>query len=470
MEENMPFVSIVVPALNEEKLLKLCLDSLKEQDYTGEYEIIVVDNASTDRTQEIASNCRVRVIFEQNIGTGLARQRGLIEAAGEIVAFTDADTIVPRRWLRTLVHRLTCDPKIIAVSGPYAFFDVSTPARIISYAANFVSIILDTAFRRVTRKGGTLWGSNFAAWKKVLLEVGGFDTSIEFLGEDFELSLRLNGRGKVNLLPTLFVLTSARRIKEYGLLCTYSNYIINYFSILFYHKPLPRKLENLPLKLKDVILKQFHPFYVPGSSTYYYNRRGKQIALTFDDGPNEPYTSQVLDILRQYGIRATFFVIGQNAERFVNVCQRIKTEGHVIGNHSYCHSRWLALKRGRKIAQELELTQEAIHKSSGVKPTLFRPPYGFWTPWMLLTAKKLGLTVVTWNNMTNDWESSKAASAISSEILRRAKPNGIIVLHDGRDTKYCYSRNSLLQALPIIITNLKQQGYKFVTVPQLLYD
>ena len=470
MPENLPFISIVVPALNEERLLYQCLNSLKEQDYAGDYEIIVVDNASTDRTRELASSPGVKVVSEPNIGTGPARQRGLLEAEGEIVAFTDADTMPPRRWLRTLVQYLTRNPKTIAVTGPYAFFDVGATARTISYIMNFVFIILDNAFRYVTRKGGTLWGSNFAARKKVLLEVGGFDTSIRYLGEDHELSLRLKEKGKVSLIPNLFVLTSARRIKEEGLLCTYWNYIINYFSILFYYKPLPQRMEDMPRKVGKAILNRLLPFHIDGRLISNGNRRCKQIALTFDDGPNEPFTSQILDILRQHDIRATFFMLGQNAKRFTNVCQRIRKEGHIIGNHSYCHSRWLALKRGQKIAQELELAQEAIYKASGVKPKLFRPPYGFWTPWMLRTAEKLGFTIIIWDNMTNDWESSKEADGISNAILRRTKPGAIIVLHDGRDTRQGYDRTSLLQALPIIIASLKRQGYQFVTVPQLISE
>jgi len=468
MSENHPFVSIVVPALNEEKLLGLCLSSLKEQDYAGNYEIIVVDNASTDRTPEVASNCKVRVVSEPNIGTGWVRQRGLAEARGEIVAFTDADTIVPRHWLSTLVRRLRRNPEIIAVTSPYAFFDSGAVARSISYAMNFTFIILDNAFRYVTRKGGTIWGSSFAGKRRELLKAGGFDTSIKYLGEDYELSLRLKGRGKVSLIPNLFVLTSARRIKKQGMLCTYWNYIINYFSVLFFYKPLPQRLENMPRKLGQAIINRLRPSRTFARLISHGNRSRKQIALTFDDGPNEPFTSHILDILGEHGIRATFFMLGKNARRFADVCQRIREEGHTIGNHSYYHSRWLALKREREIVREIELSQETIHKASGAKPDLFRPPYGFWTPWMLRAAKKLGYKVITWDNMTNDWESSKEADGIVSAILKKAKAGGIIVLHDGRDSRRNYDRTSLLHALPLIITDLKQQGYQFVTVPELV--
>ena len=306
MPENLPFTSIVVPARNEEKLLGWCLSSLKEQDYAGNYEIIVVDNASTDRTREIATSFGVKVVSEVNVGTGWSRQCGLLQCVGEIVAFTDADTIVPRQWLSTLVRHLTRSPKIIAATGPWAFFDVGAVTRTISYVTNFAFIILDNAFRYVTRKGGTIWGSNFAGRRQVLLEVGGFDTSIKYLGEDYELSLRLKDKGKVTLIPNLFVSTSARRIKEQGLLCTYWNYIINYFSVLFYHKPLPQRLEDIPRKLGKTIRDRLHPSHIYGKLISHCNPRCKQIALTFDDGPNEPFTSQVLDILGEHGIKATF--------------------------------------------------------------------------------------------------------------------------------------------------------------------
>lgn len=468
MSKKYPFVSIVVPAINEEKLLGLCLSSLKEQDYAGDYEIIVVDNASSDRTREVALSFGVRVVSEPNIGTGWARQHGLLEAKGEIVAFTDADTMVSRQWLSTLTQHLRHNPKIIAVTGPYAFFDAGAVVRTVSYVINFVFIILDNAFRYVTGKGGTIWGSNFAGRRQALLEVGGFDTNIKHLGDDHELSLRLKEKGKVKLISTLFVLTSARRIKEQGLLCTYWNYITSYFSILFYHKPLPQRLEDMPRKLGKAIINKLHSSPTHAKLISCGDRRCKQIALTFDDGPNEPFTSHILDILEKHGVKATFFMLGQNAKRFASVCQRIRKEGHIIGNHSYSHSRWLALKREREIAQELELTQETIYKASGVKPNLFRPPYGFWTPWMLRAAKKLGFTVITWDNMTNDWKSTKEADGIVSTILKRTKPGGIIVLHDGRDTRQGYDRTPLLRALPVIITDLKRQGYQLVTVPELL--
>ena len=469
MLKNSFSVSIVIPARNEETLLALCLKSLLEQDYVGDYEIIVVDNASTDRTREIAASFGAKVVCEPSIGTGPARQRGLLEARGEIVAFTDADTIVPQRWLNTLVDYIRRSPRIVAVTGPYAFFDAGNVVQTVSYIMNFMFINLDNAFRFVTKRGRTIWGSNFAVRREVALEVGGFNTTVKYLGEDYDLSLRLKGKGKVGLLGALFVLTSARRLREQGLLCTYSNYILNYFNLLFCHRPLPERQENLPNKVGKALLNAVPFIHWYRRPIRCADRDSRQIALTFDDGPNEPFTSEILDILREHNVKATFFVIGENVERFPETCQRIQKEGHVIGNHSYSHSRWLALKPQKGIIYELQLAQEAIHSVSGMKPVLFRPPYGFWTPWMLRTVHRLGLEAITWDNMTDDWESTKDAEDIAGAILKKVRPGGIIVLHDGRNGRLSYDRASLVEALPPILADLEQEGYQFVTVTEMLH-
>ena len=161
-------------------------------------------------------------------------------------------------------------------------------------------------------------------------------------------------------------------------------------------------------------------------------------------------------------------MVGQNVERWAKVCQRVLKEGHTIGNHSYSHSQWLALNRGRNITRELKLVQEAIYKATEVRPSLFRPPYGFRTPRLMRVAANLRFTIIGWDNMTNDWDSGKEADQIVRAILRRAKPGGIIVLHDGRSTRQGFDRTPLLRALPEILAGLKGQGYELVTVPELI--
>ncbi len=517
--EGVAVVSVVIPAHNEENYLLSCLESIKNQDYAGDYEVIVVDNASTDTTAQIARDWGAKVVYEGKRSPACARQKGAEVATGKIIAFIDADTQAPIHWLSTIVWRFLCEPETVVISGPYAFYDAGKIARIASYG-NFISIIIDQLFRRAFNKGSAVWGSNFAVRRSALLEVGGFDTSIRFYGEEYELSLRLAKAGKGGIIPRLFVLTSSRRLKRIGVVNQYWNWIVDYFSVLFWYKPISEELEDLPTKAWRTVVDNFslqrakaillyvallfgllwfnispvfeavgRAIYVfdigiistlfayhginPGSRFYGKvlsngNRNHPRIALTFDDGPNEPYTSQVLGILERYGIKATFFIIGQNARRYPEVCQRIVTAGNVIGNHSYHHYKSLCLRRSKEVAHDIELAHQAIYECTGLEPKLFRPPHGFRTPWMMRTVRSLGYTVVTWDNMTGDWNANKSAEDIQRTIVQRAKPGGVIVLHDGRDSRPSYDRSHMLQALPFVIGTLRKRGFDFVTIPELL--
>lgn len=518
--KGLPFVSVVIPAYNEENYLLSCLESIGKQDYAGEYEVIVVDNASTDNTAKIALNWGAKVVDESKRSPACARQKGVEVATGEIIAFIDADTQAPAYWLSTLVSRLVRKPEMVAISGPYAYCDAGKFTKITSYIGNFFSIITDQLFRKVLNKGGAIWGCNFAVRRSALLEVGGFDTSIKFYGEEYEFSLRLKRAGKGGIIPRLFVLTSARRLKRIGAVNQYWNWIVDYFSVLFWYTPIPEKLEDWPSKAWQTVVASFSWQRVKASWVYvalffgllwlhispvieavgrfiyvfdigvlstlfayhgisprsrFYgkvcsngNRNSPRIALTFDDGPNEPYTSNVLSILEQYRIKATFFVIGQNARRYPATCRRIVTAGNVIGNHSYHHYKSLCLRRGKAVARDIELANQAIYECTGFEPKLFRPPHGFRTPWLMRTVHHLGYTVVTWDNMTSDWKAEKSGEEIIRAILQRAKPGGVIVMHDGRDTKLSYDRSHMLQALPFVIETLKERGFDFVTIPELI--
>jgi peptidoglycan/xylan/chitin deacetylase (PgdA/CDA1 family)/glycosyltransferase involved in cell wall biosynthesis len=517
--KELPSVSLVIPAYNEEKYLPLCLESIKKQDYAEEYEVIVVDNASTDSTARIALDWGAKVVYESKRSPACARQKGAEAATGEIIAFIDADTQAPACWLSTIVSRFVREPETVVISGPYAYCDAGRIARIASYG-NFISIIIDQLFRKAFNKGGAVWGCNFAVRRSALLEAGGFDTSIKFYGEEYELSLRLKRVGKGGIIPRLFVLTSARRLKRLGVVTQYWNWVVDYFSVLFWYKPISEELEDWPAKAWQTVVASFSSQRVRASLWYvvllfglfwlhvspvieavgrliyvfdigvlstlfayhgvsprsrFYgkvwsngNRNRPRISLTFDDGPNEPYTSQVLTILEQYSIKATFFVIGQNARRHPEICRRIVTAGNVIGNHSYHHYKSLCLRRGKAVARDVELAHQAIYESTGFEPRLFRPPYGFRTPWLMRTVHHLGYMVVTWDDMTGDWKANKSGEEIGQTIVQRAKPGSVIVLHDGRDSKPSYDRSQMLQALPFVIETLRERGFDFVTIPELL--
>ena len=120
------------------------------------------------------------------------------------------------------------------------------------------------------------------------------------------------------------------------------------------------------------------------------------------------------------------------------------------------------------MARDIEMAHQAIYECTGLEPKLFRPPHGFRTPWLMRTVRNLGYTVVTWDNMTSDWNADKSGEEIIRAIIRRVKPGGVIVLHDGRDTRLNYDRSHMLQALPFVIETLMERGFAFVTIPELL--
>jgi peptidoglycan-N-acetylglucosamine deacetylase len=194
----------------------------------------------------------------------------------------------------------------------------------------------------------------------------------------------------------------------------------------------------------------------------------RAIALTFDDGPNEPYTSQVLDILAREQVPATFFLVGQNVELYPDTARRILREGHVVGNHLDVHDANHALSTSGQ--RELDRAQAAIADVTGTRPALYRPPHGRKTPWELGYAAARGFQAINWSITTNEKEETDA-DAVAQRILVQARPGGIILMHDGYGTDHGvpWSDKSLTpRALPKIIQGLRAGGYRLVPVPILL--
>jgi peptidoglycan/xylan/chitin deacetylase (PgdA/CDA1 family) len=192
----------------------------------------------------------------------------------------------------------------------------------------------------------------------------------------------------------------------------------------------------------------------------------KAIALTFDDGPNGSYTQRILDILVQEKVRATFFVIGKNVEYYPALTRKIVENGNVLANHSYSHSRIAPLEVSYK---EEDRAEEAIFKVTGLRPRFFRPPFGEKTPWMLSEIEKEGLVVFSWNDEAND-PHLKDPEEIAKRIISQAHPGGIILLHDGFETKHEGNREPTVQALPKIIDGLRTKGYHFVTLDEFSHS
>lgn len=188
---------------------------------------------------------------------------------------------------------------------------------------------------------------------------------------------------------------------------------------------------------------------------YYEKKNQKVVALTFDDGPNPATTNQALDTLSKYGIKATFFVLGKNVSGNEEILKRMKSDGHVIGNHSWSHPvlSKLSLDEAKK---QITDTEDALTKVLGSSSKLMRPPYGAITDDI---RNSLDLSFIMWDVDSLDWKSKNEAS-ILTEIQRQVRNGSIILMHD--------IHAETVNALPKIIDYLKEQGYHFVTVPEML--
>ncbi|MBC6431381.1 polysaccharide deacetylase family protein [Nostoc sp. HG1] len=188
----------------------------------------------------------------------------------------------------------------------------------------------------------------------------------------------------------------------------------------------------------------------------------KVIALTFDDGPSPKNTAQILEILKTNNIKATFFMVGQMVKYFPQVAKQVAADGHVIGNHTWHH--WYFQMDGATASSEIDRTTDIIYKTTGEKTTLFRPPGGFLNNGLAQYAKNQKYAVMMWSEQSGDAERrSPQVPMLVKNVLKQAKPGAIVLLHDGGG-----NRSKSVKALPEMIAGLKAQGYRFVTIPQLL--
>lgn len=192
------------------------------------------------------------------------------------------------------------------------------------------------------------------------------------------------------------------------------------------------------------------------------SRDRREVALTFDDGPNPPYTGQILDTLERYGVPATFFCIGLNASGSTEDIARMREQGHGLGNHTWSHPFLPELSRSQ-LAEQVVRTGEAIAEASGgPAPTLFRPPYGSRTPEVASWLGELDSTIVLWDVEPFDW-AMRGAEVIADIVLKETRPGSIILLHDGGG-----DRSQTAASVPLIIEGLLAQDYTFVLVDDLV--
>jgi len=234
-------LAFVIPAYNEEALIGKCLESVvREVKRSGaDAEIIVVNNASTDRTGEIARSFpEVRVVDEPKKGLVNARDAGFAASEGfDLVANIDSDTIVPEGWLDTVLSEFGKDPRLVCLSGPYVYYDMSPFNRFLVggfYGLTYLIYILN---RFVLRVGSVVQGGNFVFKRAAWAAVGGYDRSIEFFGEDTDVAVRLSKVGAVKWTFALKMKTSGRRLEKEGVFKTAGTYTLNFFWVTFRGKP-----------------------------------------------------------------------------------------------------------------------------------------------------------------------------------------------------------------------------------------
>jgi glycosyltransferase involved in cell wall biosynthesis len=231
-------ISVIVCAHNEARYLAACLHSLLAQTRLPD-EILVVNNASTDATRAVALEIPyVQVVDEPRKGLVIARETARRSTSGDVLVYLDADCRAPLTWLARIEARLAADERLIALSGPYRFYDWDWWGRLLIRAYDFtLAPATQLLVKHLLRIGTVFYGGNFAVRREALEQIGGFDTSIEFHGEDTNLGRRLFALGKVGLFHDCYLHTSARRYVAMGKGAVFRLYVRNFTSELLHHRP-----------------------------------------------------------------------------------------------------------------------------------------------------------------------------------------------------------------------------------------
>ncbi len=236
-------ISLLICAYNEEKYIKDCLDFAIKNSGNLLYEIIVVNNASTDKTVEIVSSFKkhnVKLVTENEKGLTRARQRAFMESRGDILAFIDADTRMNKGWCEKIIHEYDKIPGLVCLSGPYDYYDLNKLHRFFVKAYWHLLAVPTYLFIGYMAVGG-----NFVIKKETLQKMKGFDKTIEFYGEDTDIARRASKFGKVKFDTSFVMPTSARRFSDGNMTKTAIVYILNFISIVIFHKPVTKEYKDI---------------------------------------------------------------------------------------------------------------------------------------------------------------------------------------------------------------------------------
>ena len=211
--------------------------------------------------------------------------------------------------------------------------------------------------------------------------------------------------------------------------------------------------------------------YAPRSQLYGRTYLGagpgsRQLALTYDDGPNDPHTLRLLEVLERHNAKATFFLIGRYVRQRPQIAQAVTRAGHAIGNHTFNHPNLIFCSAAR-VGSELEQCRQVLADTVGEHSALWRPPFGARLPHVLSVGRKLGLEPVMWTVSSNDWK-IYTAQGIERRAAERIRGGDVILLHDGAHVRMGADRARTVEATDRLILRCKDQGYEFVTVPQMI--
>ena len=232
-------ITFILPAYNEEKLIPFAIRSIQEEmaGRPNDYEILVVDNASTDQTSEVALQHGARVIHEPKRGIVAARQARYLHAKYDLLANIDADNALPAGWLDRALMAL--DPATVVVTGPLVYPEFSDLMHVLTRVFYFLG--------RLSHHTTMVQGGNFIVRKSALDTVGGYNTDVVFFGEDTDFAVRIATVGNVKLVAKMWVYSSARRFQVEGIVLTTWRYILNYLTVTFFGKPVTKVYQDIRL-------------------------------------------------------------------------------------------------------------------------------------------------------------------------------------------------------------------------------
>jgi peptidoglycan-N-acetylglucosamine deacetylase len=196
------------------------------------------------------------------------------------------------------------------------------------------------------------------------------------------------------------------------------------------------------------------------------SRGTRQLALTYDDGPNEPHTLRLLEVLAKHEVHATFFLVGRYVQQQPAIVREIVKAGHSVGNHTFTHPL-LTFKSAAEIRQQLSDCRSAIEDAVGKSSNLFRPPFGGRRPAVLRIARELGMETVMWNVTGFDWN-VPPSEVIEQKVSKQIRGGDVILLHDGGHKQMGADRSQTVVATDRLVARYKSEGYEFTTIPQMI--